>query len=168
MRTLVAALAIVMGVAGPIATARADDKSATADANKKAAAKAKALRPLAGKLVISPDAPPANGDELPGYIKGNLSPDGAYELIKGPPWPFHVALVLAKATKTVTLVVTDKADAKAAPLLSAPITTGGDHKLVLANAEATIAAGFAAHKVYVVKVMAGKKQLARAELLLRD
>jgi hypothetical protein len=165
MRTIVAALALVMMVVG---AAHADDKTATADANKKAAAKAKALKPLVGKLVISPDAPPSNGDELPDYIMGNLSSDGAYELIKGPPWPFHVALVLPRATKSVTLVVTDKADAKAAPLLTAPIATGGDHKLVLANAEANIAAGFAAHKVYVVKVVAGKKTLAKAELLLRD
>jgi hypothetical protein len=162
---LVAALAFVTVVVG---AARADDKSATAEANKKAAAKAKALKPFTGKLVISPDAPPGSSDALPGYLEGNLSSDGGYELIKGPPWPFHVALVLATPTKSVTLVVTDKADAKAEPLLTATIAPAGDRKLVLARAEATIAAGFSASRPYVVKVMAGKKQLAKAELLLRD
>jgi hypothetical protein len=165
MRMIALALAFVVVMVG---AARADDKSATADANKKAAAKLKALRPFTGKLVLSPDAPPASSDELPGYLKGNLSPDGAYELIKGPPWPFHVALVLATPTKSVTLVVTDKTDAKATPLLTATITPAGDRKLVLAHADATIAAGFAAHKTYEVRLLAGKKVLAKAELLLRD
>jgi len=165
MRMIVAALAFLIVVVG---SAHADDKSATADANKKAAAKLKALKPYTGKLVISPDAPPASGDELPGYLDGNLSADGAYELIKGPPWPFHVTLVLATPTKTVTLVVTDKADAKAKPLLTATITPSGNRKLVLARADATIAAGFAAHKLYAVRLLAGKKVLAKAELLLRD
>lgn len=164
---VVAAVAL-LALLSPVGPAAADDKSATAEANKKAAAKAKALKPYAGKLVISPDAPPSNGDELPGYLKGNLSSDGAYELIKGPPWPFHIALVLATAHKSVTLVIADKADKKLAPLLSAELTTGSDRKLVLSQASATIAAGFAANKPYVVRVMAGKKQLARAELLLRD
>lgn len=163
MRVLVAiAMLMVVG------TASADDKSATADANKKAAAKAKALKPYAGKLVISPDAPPTIGDELPRYLEGNLSKDGNYELIKGPPWPFHVALVLAAPQKAVTLVVVDKADPKAAPLFTAPISLTGDRKLVLAKAEANIAAGFAASKPYVVRVMLGKKILGKAELLLRD
>jgi hypothetical protein len=165
MRMIVAALAFVVVVVG---VASANDKSATADANKKAAEKLKALKPFTGKLVISPDAPPASSDELPGYLKGNLSPDGAYELIKGPPWPFHITLVLATATRTVTLVVMDKADAKATPLLTATIAPAGDRKLVLAHAEATIAAGFAAHKTYEVRLLAGKKVLAKAELLLRD
>jgi len=164
MRVVLVAVALLIACSA----GHADHKGETAEANKKAAAKANALKPFAGKLVISPDAPPANGDELPGYLKGNLSSDGAYELIKGPPWPFHVALVLATATKSVTLVVTDKADAKAPPVFTATITPANDRKLVLANAEATIAAGFAAHKLYVVKVLAGKKTLAKAELLLRD
>jgi hypothetical protein len=163
MRVLVAIAMLMM-----VGTAYADDKSATADANKKAAAKAKALKPYAGKLVISPDAPPTIGDELPAYLDGNLSKDGNYELIKGPPWPFHVALVLATPQKAVTLIVTDKADPKAAPLLTAPISPAGDRKLVLAKAEGTIAAGFAANKPYVVRVVVGKKVLAKAELLLRD
>lgn len=162
---IVVTLAFVVMLVG---VASANDKTATADANKKAAAKLKALKPFTGKLVISPDAPPGNGDELPGYLEGNLSADGAYELIKGPPWPFHVTLVLKTPTKTVTLVVTDKTDAKAKPLLTATITPSGDRKLVLARAEATIAAAFAAHKVYVVRLLAGKKVLAKAELLLRD
>lgn len=159
------ALAFLLVVVG---AAQADDKSATASANKKAAAKLKTLKAFTGKLVISPDAPPATGDDLPGYLTGNLSADGAYELIKGPPWPFHMTLVLATPTKTVTLVVTDKADAKAKPLLTATISPSGDRKLVLSRADATIAAGFAAHKTYAVRLLAGKKTLAKAELLLRD
>ncbi len=165
MRGLAVAMAVLMLVVG---RAGANDKTATADANKTAAAKAKALRPYAGKLVISPDAPPANSDELPGYLAGNLSKDGSYELLKGPPWPFHVTLVLAAPAKAITLLITDKVDAKAAPLLSVPFTLGGGRKLLLAQAEATIAAGFAANKVYVVRVMLGKKQLAKSELTLRD
>jgi len=164
MRVVVVAVALV----ALFGNAFADDKSATADANKKAAAKSKALKPFAGKLVISPDAPPSNGDELPGYLKGNLSSDNTYELLKGPPWPFHVVLVLAVPQKAVTLVITDKEDAKAAPLLTADLKPGGDKKLVLAQSSATVAAGFAASKFYVVRLMAGKKQLAKAELLLRD
>ena len=131
-------------------------------------ANAKALKSYAGKLVISPDAAPTIASELPGYLKGNLSKDGAYELIKGPPWPFHVTAVLVTATKSVTLVITDKADRQSAVLLSVPFTLAGNRKLLLAQAEATIAAGFAASKTYVVRLMAGKKQLARSELTLRD
>jgi hypothetical protein len=164
MRSLAVALCLIVAMA----SARADDKSATADANRKAAAKAKALKPYVGKLVISPDAPPASSDELPGYLKGNLTPDAAYDLIKGPPWPFHVTVVLASPTKSVTLAITDKADPKAPPLLTATLTPANDKKLVFAHAEATIAAGFAASKTYVVTLTAGKKQLAKSELTLRD
>lgn len=163
---LVVAAALVMGIGSGIAAA--DDDSATRDANKKAAAKAKALKTYAGKLVLSPDAPPASGDELPDYLAFNLSKDGSYELIKGPPWPFHVSLVLASPTKSVTLVVADKTDKKLSPLLSSTITPTGGNKLVLARAEATVAAGFAADTTYVVRVLAGKKILAKAELRLRD
>lgn len=164
MRAIVVALCL-LAAAG---TARANDKSATADANKKAAEKAKSLKPFTGKLVISPDAPPAGSDDLPGYLKGNLSADGAYDLIKGPPWPFHVTVVLAAPTKSVTLAIADKADPKAPPLLTAVITPANGNKLVLAHAEATVAAGFAASKTYVVTLVAGKKHLAKSELTLRD
>lgn len=151
--TLVAVVVMSLGGVRP---------AAAEDAN------AKALKPYAGKLVISPDAAPTIGNELPAYLRGNLSKDGSYELIKGPPWPFHVTAVLVTATKTVTLVITDKADAKSVPLLSVPFTLAGNRKLLLAQAEATIAAGFAASKTYVVRLMAGKKQLAKSELTLRD
>lgn len=164
---VVAVVALLLAVWGP-PPAAADDASATAEANKKAAARAKALRPYAGKLVISPDAPPASGDELPGYLKLNLSKDGAYELIKGPPWPFHVSAVLAAPAKQVVLVIVDKADPKLEPLLSVSFTLTNDRKLLLAQTEATIAAGFAANKPYVVRLMLGKMILAKAELLLRD
>jgi len=167
MRVVVVAIALLALLLGT-GPASADDASATAEANKKAAARAKALKPYAGKLVISPDAPPTAGDEIPGYLKGNLSPDAGYELIKGPPWRFHVTAVLAAPAKTVTLLIADKADKKLTPLLSANITLTNDRKLVLAQAEATVAAGFAANTIYVVRLMVGKKLLAKSELLLRD
>ena len=160
MRSVVVGVATLLVVA--VMSLVAARPAAAEDAN------AKALKPYAGKLVISPDPAPTIGSELPGYLKGNLSKDGNYELIKGPPWPFHVTAVLATATKSVTLVITDKAHAKSAPLLSVPFTLAGNRKLLLAQAEATIAAGFAASKTYVVRLMAGKKQLARSELTLRD
>ena len=150
MRLVFALIALVIG----LGTAHAEN--------------AKALKKFAGKLVISPDAPPTVADELPRYLEGNRSKDDHYELIKGPPWPFHVVAVLAKPAKEVTLVILDKADAKAAPLLSAPFTLTGDKKLLLAQAEATIAANFAAHRPYTVRLLVGKKVVATAELLLRD
>lgn len=154
MRSVVVAVAILIGL--------------WAEAAADTAANAKALKPYVGKLVISPDKPPSTQGELPGYLKVNLTSDGAYDLVKGPPWPFHVTAVLAKPLKEVTLVITDKADPKAAPMLSSPFKLANDRKLLLAQSEATIAAGFAASKTYVVKLMNGKKQLAKAELTLRD
>ena len=124
------------------------------------------LKPYAGKVVISPDTPPGTLDELPDYLKGNLSKDSAYDLVKGPPWPFHLVGVLVKDLKKVTLVVADKDDKKLTPLLSIELTPM--RKIVIAHAEATIAAGFAAHKTYVVRLMNGKTVLARSELTLHD
>jgi hypothetical protein len=126
----------------------------------------KALKPYAGKLVISPDTPPATLDELPAFLKGNHSKDNAYDLIKGPPWPFHLVGVLAKDAKKVTLTVADKADKQLAPLLSIELTPM--RKVVIAHAEATVAAGFAANKTYVVRLSSGKTVLAKSELTLHD
>jgi len=126
----------------------------------------KAFKPYVGRLVVSPDTPPATLDELPAFLKGNLTKDNAYDLIKGPPWPFHLVGVLAKDLKSVTLVVADKADKKLTPLLS--IDLKPMRKLVIAHAEATIAAGFAANKTYVVRLMSGKTVLAKSELTLHD
>jgi hypothetical protein len=124
------------------------------------------LEPYAGKIVISPDTPPGTLDELPAYLKANLSKDSAYDLVKGPPWPFHLVGVLAKNLEKVTLVIADKADKKLAPLLSIELTPM--RKIVIAHAEATIAAGFAANKTYVVRLMNGKTVLAKSEVTLHD
>lgn len=126
----------------------------------------KPWRPYVGKIVISPDTPPATIDELPAFLKGNLSKDNAYDLIKGPPWPFHLVGVLAKELKTVTLVIADKSDKKLTPLLS--IELKPMRKIVIAHSEATIAAGFAANKTYVVRLMNGKTVLAKSEVTLHD
>jgi hypothetical protein len=151
MRVVVVVAALVFG----LGVARADD--------------AKALKPYAGKLVISPDAPPQTLGELAGYFKINVAKDGHYELIKGAPWTAHLSSWLVKGVKDVTIVVVDKAaDAKAAPLMSVSTAPSAGGKLVNAQFEATIAAGFAANKTYEVRLLAGKKLLSRAELLLRD
>ena len=48
-------------------------------------ARADDLKPYAGKLVISPDAPPTESGELPKYLKANLAKDASYPIVKGPP-----------------------------------------------------------------------------------
>ena len=126
----------------------------------------KPWRPYVGKLVISPDTPPGTLDELPAFLKINLSKDNSYDITKGPPWPFHLVGVIAKDLKKVTLVIADKDDKKLTPLLS--IELKPMRKIVIAHAEATIAAGFAAQKTYVVRLMNGKTVLAKSELKLHD
>ncbi|HTL38824.1 MAG TPA: hypothetical protein VL326_37090 [Kofleriaceae bacterium] len=157
------ALALVMVVVAWLTPAFAGSGTAKPAAP---AASDKAFKPYAGRLVISPDTPPATLDELPDFLKGNLSKDNAYDLVKGPPWPFHMVGVLAKDAKKVTLVVADKDDKNLTPLLSIELTPM--RKIVIAHTEATVAAGFAAHKTYVVRVMNGKTLLAKSELTLHD
>jgi hypothetical protein len=77
----------------------------------------KPFKLFVGKVVISPDTPPGTLDELPAFLKINLSKDNAYDVTKGPPWPFHLVGVLAKDLKKVTLVIADKDDKKLTPLL---------------------------------------------------
>jgi hypothetical protein len=170
MRVLVAALTALLAFTSAPARALADDKSATAEQNKEAATRAKALKPFAGKLILSPDVQPRESTELPTYLKFNLSKDGQYELIKGPPWPCHITYVFATPAKAkeVTLVISDKADKKLTPLVSVGFALSADRKLLIAQATPTIEAGFAAHKTYLVRLMLGKKVLAKAEVLLRD
>ena len=67
----------------------------------------KALKPYAGKLVISPDAPPTTIRRAAGVSQGEPHQGREYHVIKGPPWPFHLVAMLAKDDKQVTLVVTD-------------------------------------------------------------
>lgn len=146
-------------------------------------ARADELKPFAGKLVISPDAPPTESSELPKYLKANLTTDGSYPIVKGPPWSVHIVGVLAKDAKQVTLVVTEKVDkpgkpakdatpsdkpAAATPLVSIELVP--KRRVVMAHTDATVAAGFANGKTYAVKLLGsdGKTVLAKCELVLRD
>lgn len=124
-------------------------------------ARADALKPYVGKVVISPDTPPANVDELPAFLKANFVKDNAYDLIKGPPWPFHLVGVLPKDYKTVTLVVLDGKTA----LISIDLAPA--RRIVIAHTEATEAAGFANEKTYRVELRAGKNVVAKCQLKLR-
>lgn len=127
-----------------------------------------ALAPYKGRLVVSPDAPPSNLDELPSFLKANATADNRYDLIKGPPWPMHLVAVLAKdpGTKPIALVFADKDDKKLATMHSVEVRA--QKRLVLASSEVTIAAGFASNKTYVIRLVQGKTVLAKAELHLRD
>jgi hypothetical protein len=77
-------VAVVVVLAGDV---RAEDKS---------------LKPYAGRVVMSPDTPPATFDKLPEFLAANLSKDDTYELIK---WDVNFVGVLAKPTSKVTLEV---------------------------------------------------------------
>lgn len=125
-----------------------------------------ALAPYAGRIIISPDAPPSVASELPAYLAANAVKGDEYDLVKGPPWPMHLVGVLPRdVTKPLTLVIADKADPKT-PLASIEVTS--KRRIVIAHTEANIAAGFAAGKTYVVRLSLGKTVLARATLSLRD
>jgi hypothetical protein len=127
----------------------------------------KQLKAYAGRLVFSPDAPPTQLDEFPKYLKANATTDNSYDVLKGPPWQFHLVAVLAKdpGTKPIALVFADKDDKKLATMHSVDVRA--QKKLVTASSEATVAAGFAANKTYVVRLMQGKTVLAKAQLHLR-
>lgn len=125
------------------------------------------LKPYAGRIVISPEPPPSLSSEIPGYLAANVVKGDEYDLIKGPPWPMHLVAVLAKdATKPLTLVIVDKADPKAARLITFEVTS--KQRLVIAHTEANIANGFAAGKSYAVRLVLGKTVLARSTLTLRE
>jgi len=144
----VAALVVMFGLVAP---ARAGD----------------ALKPYVGKIVISPEAPPTAASEIPAYLAANVVKEGSYDLTKGPPWPMHLVGVLPRAiTKPITLVFVDKADKKLAPMFS--IQVASKQRVVIAHTEATVAAGFAVGKTYLVRLMLGKTVLATTELVLRD
>ncbi len=146
MRLVVTVLLLV----GLVGTARAGDP----------------LKPFVGRIVMSPDAPPTAASELPAYLAANAVKGDGYDLIKGPPWPMHLVGVIPRdVAKPITLVITDKADPKQV-LLSTEVSS--KQRIVVAHTEATIAAGFAAGKTYVVRLMLGKTVQARAELTLRE
>ncbi len=125
------------------------------------------LKPYVGRIVVSPEAPPSVNTELPAYLAANAVKGDEYDLIKGPPWPMHLVGVIARdEKKPLVLVVTDKADPKAAPLVTFEVTS--KQRMVIAHTEATIAAGFAAGKSYTVRLLRGKTVLAKATIVLRD
>lgn len=149
MRSVAIVMVLLLGV---VTSASADDK---------------ALAKQAGRLVISPDAPPATLGELADYLAANVATDGAYEALKGPPWTVHVVSWLAKPAKEVTIVIADPADPKTL-LLDIAVTTSAKQKLVATKLHADQATGFQAGKTYVVRMMLGKKQLAKASLRMRE
>jgi hypothetical protein len=148
VRLAAAALLVALAV-----VARADDK---------------ALRAYDGQIVISPDPAPASFDALPAYLKSNATRDRHYELIKGSPWEINLVGVLIKdpGTSSVTLVIADAADKKAAPLLSSEVSA--KRRLVIASAKATTTAGFEADHTYTVQIVQKTTVLAAAELKLRN
>jgi len=173
-------VAVVVVLAGDV---RAEDKS---------------LKPYAGRVVMSPDTPPATFDKLPEFLAANLSKDDTYELIK---WDVNFVGVLAKPTSKVTLEVRPaaapasradkkpdpkKPDAKKDPRKddakkddakkdeSKPdeplvsIELTVNRLVVIGHFAPTKAAGFAAGGHYVVALVAGKAVVAHGELVLHQ
>jgi hypothetical protein len=159
MRLVGIVIALVVGLPLGHAETKPPTKAPTTEA---------ALKPYSSRLVYSPDAPPTNLDELPAYLKANATADNRYDIIKGPPWPMHLVAVLAKdpGERPVQLVFADKADKKLATLHAVDVRP--QKRIVFATSEATVAAGFASNKTYVVRLMQGKTVLAKAELSLKD
>jgi hypothetical protein len=156
MRLVGAVLAIVVGLVAASAPAKTPPTTA------------QLLKPYAGRIVYSPDAPPTARDELPAFLRANAVASNAYDIIEGPPWPMHLVAILNKepGKKPIQLVFADKADKKLAAMHAVEVKP--QQKIVLASTEATIAAGFAANQTYVVRLMQGKTVLAKAEITLKD
>jgi hypothetical protein len=146
MRILVATVVVAM-LGAP---ARADDND-------------KALKAFAGQIVMSPDAPPSRFDDLPKYLKSNVTKDGHYELIK---WEVNFVGVLAKPTDKVTLVVGDPAAKQDKDLISIELPV--KRLVVIGHFAPTKAASFAAGKPYEVTLVAGKVVVAKAVLVLHQ
>jgi hypothetical protein len=123
------------------------------------------VKQYAGRIVISPDPAPTLATELPAHVKANAVADDRYELIKGAPWHVHLVGFLSKDAASVQLVFADVADPKAEPV--AQVDVAVKNRLVIANTDATIAAGFATGKTYAVQLRANKTVLAKAQLTLR-
>jgi hypothetical protein len=124
------------------------------------------LKPYVGRIVISPDKPPMFAEELPTYLAASAVKDDDYPIAKGSPWDLWLVAVLPKeTTKQHVLHIVNKADPKN-PLLviDVPVTK----RYVIINAEATVEAGFAANKSYAVRLLLGKKVVAKSTLTLRD
>ena len=124
----------------------------------------KALKPYVGHIIVSPDAPPTIYEELPRFLKMNFQADDAYDVMGGSPWKINFVSVLGKDVKSVTLQLVDKADKKGTPTETLELTP--KRRIVLASIDATVAAGFAEHKTYVMQLVAGKTVLAKCEVTL--
>jgi hypothetical protein len=123
------------------------------------------LRAYYGKIVITKIAPPKTSGELPEHLAANVDKDGMYELIGGSPWDMNLVAVLSKdlgASGAVKLVFMEGDK----PMHELDLTA--KRRLVIAHAQATTAAGFAAHKTYELRITSGTTVLAKAELRLRD
>ncbi|MDQ3335236.1 MAG: hypothetical protein M4D80_08740 [Myxococcota bacterium] len=123
-----------------------------------AIARADIVKDHAGRIVISPDAPPTLATELAAYIKANVTKDDAYEAIKGSPWEIHLVGFLSADATDVTLEIGD--------LDKLPVAA--KKRLVITSTKLTTAAGYVANKTYAVRLVSRKKVLARATLRLRD
>ena len=123
-----------------------------------AVARADLAKDHAGRIVISPDPPPTLASELPAYVKANATKDNAYEAIKGSPWQIHLVGFLSTDAGEVTLEIgeLDK------------LGVAAKKRLVITSTKLTTAAGYEANKTYAVRLVAGKKVLAKATLRLRD
>ena len=131
-----------------------------------AAGPSKDLKPYAGQVVLSPDAPPSVFGELPAYLKINYDKSHHYESLK---WDVNFVGVLAKPADKVLLAVRDpsaKPDAGTTELVTMELSTS--HDVVIGHFVPTKAAGFAPGKTYEVTLTSGKTTLAKAELVLRE
>lgn len=120
----------------------------------------KTLKPYAGQVVLSPDVPSGNFNELPAFLKANYDKSARYEFMK---WDVNFVGVLAKPAQKVTLVVSDD---KNTELVSIELATS--RQVVIGHFKPTKAAGFAAGKTYAVTLVSGKATVAKAELALRE
>ena len=112
---------------------------------------------FAGRIVISPDPPPTLATELPAYVKANAVSGDAYDAIKGSPWQIHLVGFLKTDATDVTLEIGPE---------KLPVSV--KKRLVIASTKLTTAAGFETNKTYDVRLVAGKKLVAKATLRLRD
>jgi hypothetical protein len=123
----------------------------------------KTLKLYAGQVVLSPDAPSGNFNELPAFLKANYDKSSHYEFMK---WDINFVGVLAKPADKITLIVSDPSAKPPAELIS--IELASSRQVVIGHFKPTTAAGFAAGKTYAVTLVSGKATVAKAELALRE
>jgi hypothetical protein len=128
----------------------------------------KALKPYAGQIVLTPDAPPTSFTELPAFLKTAYDKSHHYESMK---WDVNFVGVLAKPADKVVLIVSDpsaKAGSGSAATELVTMELATTRQVVIGHFKPTKAAGFAAGKTYAVTLVSGKVTVAKAELLLRE